>query len=91
MSQDLEAAKKRLRQYLNPSIRGTNTDAVIEALASGPCHLIDNVEAVYDQLYIVTAQGRYLDQRMADRDLTRPDNGGLSDEGPRAVHPFETG
>jgi hypothetical protein len=80
MADDLDAAKKRLRQYLNPSIRGENTDKVLDSLASGPCHLIDNVEAVYDQLYIVTAQGRYLDQRMADRDITRPDNVGLSDE-----------
>lgn len=80
MADDLEAAKKRLRQYLNPSIRGTNTDIVLESLSSGPVHLINNIEAVYDQLYIVTAQGRYLDQRMADRNITRPDNVGLSDE-----------
>jgi len=80
MSTNIPAQKKRLRQYLNPSIRGPNTDKVLESLASGPCHLIDNVEAVYDQLYIVTASERYLDQRMADRDLTRPDNVGLSDE-----------
>lgn len=81
MADDIEAAKKRLRAYLNPSIRGPNTDAIIEALAKGgACHLIDNVEAVNDSLYIVTAQGRYLDQRLADRDLTRPDNVGLSDE-----------
>ena len=80
MSVDKDAAIKRLRQYLNPSIRGKNTDTVIESLASGPCHLIDNVEAVYDQLYIVTASGRYLDDLMAGRDLSRPDNVGLSDE-----------
>lgn len=80
MADDIDAAKKRLRQYLNPSIAGENTDKILESLASGPCHLIDNVEAVYDQLYVVTAQQQYLDQRMADRDITRPDNVGLSDE-----------
>ncbi len=80
MAEDIDAAKKRLRQYLNPTIRGVNTDNIIEALASGPCHLIDSVESVYDQLYVVTAQAQYLDQRMADRDITRPDNVGLSDE-----------
>jgi hypothetical protein len=77
---ELRQAKARLRAYLNPSIRGPNTDAVLEALATGAAHLINNVEAVNDQLYIVKAQGRYLDQRMADRDITRPDNVGLSDE-----------
>lgn len=77
---DKAAAKARLRKYLNPSIQGKNTEAILEALATGAAHMINNVEAVNDQLYIVKAQGRYLDQRMADRDITRPDNVGLSDE-----------
>ena len=77
---ELKQQKARLRAYLNPSIRGPNTDAVLDALATGAAHMIHNVEAVNDQLYIVKAQGRYLDQRMADRDITRPDNVGLSDE-----------
>src|SRR6185369_9200976 len=77
---ELKQQKARLRAYLNPSIRGPNTEAVLESLATGAAHLINNVEAVNDQLYIVKAQGRYLDQRMADRDITRPDNVGLSDE-----------
>lgn len=77
---DLENAKKRLRSYLNPSIRGPNTEAVLESLATGAAHLITNVEAVNDQLYIATAQGRYLDQRLGDRNITRPDNVGLSDD-----------
>jgi len=80
MSLDLEKAKKRLRAYLNPTLQGKNVDAIIEALAHGPCHLIDNVEAVNDSLYIVSAQGRFLDERLADRDIIRPDNVGLSDE-----------
>ncbi|HBI00291.1 MAG TPA: hypothetical protein DDY18_01560 [Flavobacterium sp.] len=77
---DRAAAKARLRAYLNPSIQGKNTNAVLDALSTGGAHLVNNVEAVNDQLYIVKAQGRYLDQRMADRDITRPDNVGLSDE-----------
>lgn len=77
---DRAAAKARLRAYLNPSIQGPNTEAILEALATGAAHMINNIEAVNDQLYIVKAQGRYLDQRMADRDITRPDNVGLSDE-----------
>ncbi|HLD91597.1 MAG TPA: hypothetical protein VI911_11420 [Patescibacteria group bacterium] len=72
--------KKRLRSYLNPAIRGPRTDSVLEALSIGASHLISNIEAVNDMLYIVTAVDKYLDARMADRDLTRPDNVGLSDE-----------
>jgi hypothetical protein len=80
MAEDLEASKKRLRAYLNSSIQGPNTEAILEALATGACHLIDNVEAVNDSLYIATARGRYLDERLAGRDLARPENVGLSDE-----------
>jgi len=80
MASTRDKEKQRLRQYLNPSIRGEKTDAILEALAGGPLHLIDNVEAVNDQLYIVTADGRYLDELLAGRNLTRPDNIGLSDE-----------
>ena len=75
-----EKEKKRLRQYLNPSIRGPKTDIVLDALSCGAAHLIDNVEAVNDQLYIVSAEGRYLDELLAGRNITRPDNVGLSDE-----------
>lgn len=80
MPSSRDKEKKRLRQYLNPSIRGEKTEAVLEALAGGAVHLIDNVEAVNDQLYIVSADGRYLDELLAGRNLTRPDNIGLSDE-----------
>lgn len=77
---ELKQQKARLRAYLNPSIRGPNTDAVLESLATGAAHMINNVEAVNDQLYIVKAQGRYLDSRLGDHDITRPDAVGLPDE-----------
>jgi len=77
---DIDKEKKRLRQYLNPTLRGKNVDKVLESLASGPLHLINNVEAVSDQLYIVSAVGQYLDALLAGRDVTRPENVGLSDE-----------
>lgn len=80
MASDLDKEYKRLRAYLNSSIRGENTDAILEALATGTCYLKDNVEAINDQLYIVTAVGRYLDSLLADSNITRPDNVGLSDE-----------
>jgi len=75
-----EKQKRRLRQYLNPSIRGKNTDFILESLSSGAAHLIDTVESVNDMLYIVKARDQYLDALMSDRDITRPDNVGLSDE-----------
>lgn len=80
MSDRIQKEKQRLRQYLNPAIRGPNTDAVLESLAKGAAHLIQNVEAVNDNIYIVSASGRYLDTLLAGRGLSRPENVGLSDD-----------
>lgn len=72
---------ERLRQYLNPYIKGDTTDAILQALAAGnAAYLIENVHAVNDQLYIATASGRYLDERLADSGITRPPAVGLSDD-----------
>ena len=71
----------RLRSYLNPYIKGKVTDAVLNALASGTSsYLINNAAAVNDMLYITTAAGDYLDQRLAEFGITRPPSVGLSDE-----------
>jgi hypothetical protein len=72
---------KRLRSYLNPYIKGPNTDAVLNALASSmSSYLINNIAGVNDQLYIATASGTYLDERLAQYGISRPPNVGLSDE-----------
>ncbi|NJO48235.1 MAG: hypothetical protein HC840_00805 [Leptolyngbyaceae cyanobacterium RM2_2_4] len=77
----VEEQKKRLRQYLNPYLKGPTVDAVLEALAVGnAAYLIDNVRAVNDQLYIATAAGRYLDEVLAAHGITRPPSVGLSDD-----------
>lgn len=76
-----EEQYKRLRSYLNPYIKGPTTDAILESLAEGnAAYLINNVRAVNDQLYIATAAGRYLDERLADAGITRPPAVGLSDD-----------
>lgn len=72
---------KRLRSYLSPYMKGPNVDAVLNALAtSNAAYLINNVAAVNDQLYIVSASGNYLDERLAQFGLSRPPSVGLSDE-----------
>lgn len=71
----------RLRSYLNPYIRGPNVDAVLNALAaSEAAYLINNVAAVNDQMYIVSASGVYLDEKLAQYGITRPPAVGLSDD-----------
>jgi hypothetical protein len=71
----------RLRSYLNPIIQGPNVDAVLTALASGSSsYLVNNVNAVNENLYVVTAVGTYLDARLAEYGITRPPAIGLSDQ-----------
>jgi hypothetical protein len=75
-----DAEYKRLRSYLNPFLRGPAVEAVLTALASPSSYLMNSVAAVNDQLYITTASGNYLDQRLADYGITRPASVGLSDD-----------
>lgn len=78
---DKDKEKKRLRSQLNPFIKGKAVDAVLEALAVGNAtHLVNNIAAVHDQLYIATASERYLDERLAAYGLVRPPSVGLSDD-----------
>lgn len=76
---------KKLRKYLNSAIAGPNTDAILKSIAHGPVHLINNVEAVHDSLYVVSASEQYLDQRLGDKGVVRPSDVGLSDENFREI------
>ena len=70
----------RLRKYLNPYIKGPTVDAVLNALATASSYLVNNVQAVNNSLYVVTAQGNYLDLKLADYGITRDPTIGLSDD-----------
>lgn len=80
MSSQSDESKKLLRKFLNPAIQGPNTEAILDALSVGGGHLIHNVQAVHDSLYIVSASGRYLEQRLAEKGLTKPASVGLDDD-----------
>ena len=71
----------RLRAYLTPFIKGPATDAILYALADGySSYLVNNIQYVNDSLYIATAQGNYLDLKLADYQITRPPTVGLGDD-----------
>jgi hypothetical protein len=77
----VESEIKRLRSLLNPAIRGKNTNIILETLASGySSTLINQAEFIHDQMYIITATDRYLEQRLSDYGLSKPENVGLDDE-----------
>lgn len=76
-----EKEYQRLRSYLNAYFKGPNVEAILRALAEGASSsLIDNAAAVNDQMYVISARGRYLDQLLADYNIRRPPNIGLSDD-----------
>ncbi len=70
----------KLRKYLTPAIRGPVTDAVLNALSNPSAYLVNSIQAVNDSLYVVTAQGNYLDLLLANYGITRNPTIGLSDE-----------
>lgn len=80
MATTKEEQYQRLRKLFNSAIRGPNTDALLWALANPAVNLINNIEAVHDNVYIATAVDRYLDQRLADYNLVRPPEVGLGDD-----------
>jgi len=72
---------KKLRSYLNPYIKGPNIQALLTAMGSAfSSYLVNSASSVNDQLYIVTAEGVYLDQRLADYGISRPAGIGIADE-----------
>jgi hypothetical protein len=70
----------RLRSYLNPFIRGNTTTAVLNSLATASSYLVNSVQAVNDSLYVVTAQGVYLDLLLANYGISRDPTVGIGDE-----------
>ena len=77
---DQQEARKLLRQYLNPAIFGPNTDAILDALSMPAGILLTNAKAINDQLYIVSAVGKYLDILYANKDFIRPSDLGIDDD-----------
>lgn len=75
-----EQEYKRLRSYLNPYLKGKTTDAVLNALATSSAYLVNSIQAVNDSLYVVTAQGNYLDLVLSNYGITRDPTIGLSDD-----------
>jgi hypothetical protein len=75
-----KTAKELLRKNLIPTIRGKNTDIILESLAQSAGILLKNVEAVNDQIFIATATGKFLDNLLAGKNIIRPASLGIEDD-----------
>lgn len=81
MSVTNQAAEfKRLRSYLNPYLKGNVVSALLNSLATASTYLVNTAQAVNDSLYVQTAQGQFLDLRLADYGITRDPTIGLGDD-----------
>jgi len=76
---------KRLRGYLNPTIKGKNVDAVLYSLATATSYLVNSVYAVNQNLFITTASAQYIDLLLSSYGITRPAQIGISDGAFRAI------
>lgn len=74
-----ESSEAILRKNLSPALKGPNFDALIAAIASGDEYLKNLAIKVFKQLFVSTAEGKYLDRKASDNGLTRPSTVGISD------------
>jgi len=69
-----------LRQYMSPAVQGRMVDAVLGALATGDDLTRGNAKAIFDQLFLTSAVGRYLDRRAGNVGFLRPSGVGMLDD-----------
>ena len=69
----------KLRSYLNPAIRGVNTNSILNALAVISEYVVNNSASITDQKLIARASGVYLDLLLANYGIIRPPDVGVSD------------
>lgn len=69
-----------IKKHLNPFLKGPGLDALIAGLANGDSYVLDTAQAAFDQLFLSSASGKYLERISSDYGLDKPDNLGLSDE-----------
>lgn len=77
-----DTAEEIIRKHLSPGIAQWEQgwSSLIAALSVGDDHNLDLAPLAFDQLYVHTASGIYLDRRCADRGVIRPENVGIGDE-----------
>lgn len=75
-----EEQENVLRKFLNPALKGKGWTSMIAALAVGDQQNADNARLAFDQLFLSTAGGAYLDRRASDEGIDRPRGVNMSDD-----------
>lgn len=82
---DNPTISQRIRALLNKAIKGKFTNAMIDAIAVGDNFNEQNIVALKDNLFIATAEKRYLDKLLAASGVIRPPGVGIDDNSFREV------
>lgn len=73
-------AAQVLRSHLNNALHGKFWSALVEAIATGDEYLWDTAKKAFDQLFLSSASGAYLERQAANRGITKPSGLGVGDE-----------
>lgn len=82
---DNPTISQRIRAFLNRAIKGKFANAMIDALAVGDNFNEQNIVALKDNIFVATAEKRYLDKLLASYGVIRPPGVGIDDDSIREV------
>lgn len=69
-----------LRKFLNPALRGQGWESMLAAMAVPERLNWNNAKLAFDQLFLSSAGGIYLERRAGDQGIKKPDGVMMSDE-----------
>ena len=69
-----------IRKHLSSAMQGPNWDALIAALSTGDNANWANAESAFDQLFLSTASGSWLEKKASDQGILEPTNVGMTDD-----------
>lgn len=75
-----DTSESIIRKHLNPSLKGDGWNALIAGLSKGDDEVWSFAQSAYDQLFISTASGSYLEKRASDIGLSKPAGVGINEE-----------
>lgn len=69
-----------IRKFLNSTLKGKAWDSMVAALAAGDQIVRDNAVAAFDQVFLYSASGEYLQRRASDEGVQDPPGVNMSDD-----------
>ena len=78
-----DTAEDIIHKHINPALhtrKNLNWSSLIAGLATGDAYNWSTAQSVFDQLFITSASGIYLDRRNADVNIRRPEGIGMPDD-----------